>query len=148
MNLGVVVSEFNSEITRRMLIEAKEYAKSLGINVEYVCYSPGAFDMPLIVRELLRKDNIHAVVTLGAIVKGETKHDEVIAFTLAKQLSELSLEYGKPVALGVSGPGMSWEQGLARASEYARRAVDAALKAYTSLGKLRGGNRECSWEVK
>ncbi len=148
MNLGVVVSEFNSEITQRMLTEAEEYAKSRGIKVKYVCYSPGAFDIPLIVRELLRKRDIHAVVTLGAIVKGETKHDEVIAFTLAKQLSELSLEYGKPVALGVSGPGMSWEQGLARASEYARRAVDAALKTYTSLGKLRYGYRGSSREVK
>lgn len=137
MRIGIVVSEFNWEITGKMLSAALEYSGRMGVEVGYVCRVPGAFEIPLFARELAMRGDVDAVVALGAIVKGETMHDEVIGFTLAHMLAEISLECGKPVALGVSGPGMTYEQGLARASEYAERAVRAAVNSCIRLKALR-----------
>lgn len=137
----MLCSQFNGEITDRMLKSALDRCRELGTDVRYVCRVPGAFDMPLFISELLDKEDVDAVVTLGAIVKGDTKHDEVIAAALANNIALLSRSKGKPVSLGVSGPGMSWEEATERADDYAARAVDAAVRMSSSLKELRR-NRE------
>ena len=106
MNVAIVVSDFNYKITSKMLQIALEKIKRLKIDVIHVCKVYGVFDMPIIVDALLKKNNIDAVITLGAIIKGQTKHDEVIAHTVLTSLSYLSLKYKKPVSLGISEPGM------------------------------------------
>jgi len=127
VNLGLVVADFNSEITKKMLDQGVKRSKELGARVAYVCKVPGSFDMPIIIQDLLEKKDVDAVVTLGAIVKGETAHDEIIAATLSDRISALSIKFHKPVALGVSGPRESWAQAETRAEEYANRSVEAAL---------------------
>ncbi len=131
MNIAIVTAEFNEEITSRMLEVALEKAKSLKLQVKYSCKAPGSYDMPIIVDRLLRKEDIDGVVTLGAIIKGQTKHDEMIANTTAKSLTELSIKYQKPVSLGISGPGMQERHAYARIRPVAERAVEAIVK----LGK-------------
>jgi len=111
-----------------MLDQALKHAAKLNAKLTYVCKVPGAYDMPLMIQILLEKDDVDAVVTLGAIVKGETGHDQVIANALASKASELSLRYRKPVTLGVSGPSMTSEQAAERAEEYANRSVESAVK--------------------
>ncbi len=128
IKLGIVVAEFNWEITRRMLDQALKHATELKANTTYVCKVPGAYDMPLAIQMLLEKEDVDAVVTLGAIVKGETRHDEVIANSLASKAADLSMQHRKPVTLGVSGPSMTWEQATARAEEYAIRSVESAVR--------------------
>ncbi len=128
VNLGIVVSEFNYDITSMMLKRAEEHAKFLGANIVDVAHAPGAYDMPILVKKLLAKKNIDAVVTLGAIITGSTKHDEVIAAQMARKFMDLSLEYGKPVSLGVSGPGQTRAQATDRIDDYAKRAVESAVK--------------------
>jgi 6,7-dimethyl-8-ribityllumazine synthase len=68
--LAIVVSEFNSEITFKMLEGARDHAANVSAEVSYILYVPGSFDMPLAVERLLRKKNVDAVVTLGAVIKG------------------------------------------------------------------------------
>jgi len=127
-NLGIVVSEFNSDITNAMLKRAEEHAKLLGAKVIEVATAPGSYDIPIMVKRLLQKKEIDAVVALGAIIEGETGHDEVIAGQLARKLMDLSLESDKPVGLGVSGPGQTRAQAMSRIDEYAKRGVEAAVK--------------------
>lgn len=141
VRIAIVVSEFNYDITYLMLQRAIDYAKFLGAEVTYVIKSPGSYDMTLLVRELLKKDDVDAVVTLGAIVTGATKHDEVIAHQIARKLMDLAEEYGKPVTLGISGPGMNRMQALERVDDYARRAVEAAVKLVKRLETLRSVKR-------
>ena len=133
MNIAIIVSEFNNEVTSRMLLVAKEKANSLGLKVTNICRVPGAYDMPIIADALLQKKNIDAVVTLGAIIKGQTKHDEVISHTSAKSLTDLSIKYQKPVTLGISGPGMQERHAYARIRPVAERAVEAAAKISDQL---------------
>ena len=131
-----MASEFNEKVTSRMLSVAQEKAKFLKLNVKYTCKVPGAFDMPILVDALLQKKDVDAVVTLGAIIKGKTKHDEVIAHAAANKLSELSVKYQKPVSLGISGPGMQERQAYARIRPVAERAVEAVLKISKELKKI------------
>ena len=81
----------------------------------------------------MRKNDVDAVVALGAIITGATKHDEVIAHQVARKLVDLAEKYGKPVTLGISGPGMNRMQALERVDEYARRSVEAAVKLVRRL---------------
>ncbi len=128
IKLAIVVAEFNREITGKMLKEAMKHSSKLKVLVTHICKVPGSYDMPLIIQTLLEKDDVDAVVTLGAIVRGETKHDEVIAHALVTKMVDLSLQYRKPVALGVAGPGVTWRQAEARIKDYACRSVDSAVK--------------------
>ncbi len=137
VRLGIVVSEFNYDITYLMLQKALNHAEFLGAKVTIVFKVPGTYDMPLAVKALLERDDVDAVVTLGAVIQGETKHDEVVANQAARKLIDLSIEYGKPVTLGIIGPGASRMQALERVEEYARRAVEAAVKLAKRLTKFK-----------
>ena len=98
MNIAIVVSEFNEEITSRMLEVAKEKANSMQLTISHICMVPGAYDMPILVDKLLQNQKIDGVATLGAIIQGQTKHDEVISHAAARSLTDLSLKYQKPVS--------------------------------------------------
>lgn len=137
MNIAIVTAEFNEEITSRMLQVAQEKAKALKLDIKYSCKVPGAYDMPLIVDALLQKKDVDGVVTLGAIIKGQTKHDETIANATAWALTELSIRHQKPVSLGISGPGMQERHAHARIRPVAERAVEAVLKVSKELEKIR-----------
>ena len=132
-----MVSEFNQEVTSRMLSVTQEKAKKMKLKITYTCKVPGAYDMPIIVDALLQKKNVDGVVTLGAIVKGQTKHDEVIAHSTANALTELSLKYKKPVSLGISGPGMQERHAYARIRPVAERAVEAIVKITNELERIK-----------
>ena len=132
-----MVSGFNSQVTSRMLEVALERAGALGMRVECVCRVPGAFDMPVAVDALLRNDTVQGVATLGAVIKGQTKHDEVISHATARALQDLSVRYGKPVSLGVTGPGMRERQAYARIRPVAERAVEAVAAISLELEKIR-----------
>lgn len=131
-----MTAEFNDEITSRMLEVALEKAKSLKLQVKYSCKVPGSYDMPLVVDTLLQKKEIDGVVTLGSIIKGQTKHDEVIANATAKSLTELSIKHQKPVSLGISGPGMQERHAYARIRPVAERAVEAVVKLAKELERI------------
>jgi len=131
-----VVSEFNKEVTSRMLSVAQEKANLMKLKIVYTCKVPGVFDMPIIVDALLKKKDVEGVVTLGAIIKGQTKHDEVISHSTAKSLTDLSIKYQKPVSLGISGPGMQERHAYARIRPVAERAVEAVVKISKELQRI------------
>lgn len=137
MNIAIVSAEFNQEVTSKMLDVALEKAKNLKLNVKFTCKVPGIFDMPVVIDALLQKKEVDAVVTLGAVIKGETKHDELIANAVARSLTELSVKYKKPVTLGITGPGMTERQARARIRSVAERAVESAEKIANQLGNIR-----------
>jgi 6,7-dimethyl-8-ribityllumazine synthase len=107
VRIGAVVSEFNYDITQMMLELAKEHAKFLDSEITDIIAVPGVFDMPLAIKKLLDDDEIDAVVTLGAVIEGSTSHDEIVVQHASRKIADLALEYNKPVALGITGPGMT-----------------------------------------
>lgn len=127
IKIGIVASEFNYDVTYSMVELAKEHANFLGAEVYSIIKVPGAFEIPLAVKMLLEKKDVSAVIALGAVIEGQTEHDEIVIQHASRKLSDLSLEYNKPVALGISGPGMSRIEAHERV-DYAKRAVEAAVK--------------------
>jgi len=126
MRLAIVASSFNAEITDRMVERALAKAKELGAEVVEVVRVPGAFEIPPALHRLLRRKDIDAGVAIGAVIKGQTKHDELIAHAVARALLDLEIGTGKPVGLGISGPGMSHALAVRRIGN-AARAVEAAV---------------------
>ena len=136
MKIAIVVAEFNQKITSRMYDVAMETAKKLNLDVIHTSRVPGIFDMPLIIDKLLQRKDIDAVVTLGAGIKGQTKHDEVIAHSTARNIAKLSINHQKPVSLGISGPGMAVRQAYARIRPVSENAVNAAFKVFEEVKKI------------
>jgi len=136
LNVAIVVSEFNEEVTSRMLAVAQEKANTLKLKILHICTVPGAYDMPIIVNSLLQKNDVDAVITLGAIIQGQTKHDEVISHSTAQALTTLSIKYQKPVSLGISGPGMQERHAYARIRPVAERAVESVVKISNELKRI------------
>ncbi len=136
IKIAIVVAEFNKDITDKMLFAAKQRAKNLKMQVKNILHVPGTFDMPLIVEKLLKTHDIDAIITLGAVIKGETGHDVLIANNTARLLADLSLKYQKPIALGITGPDMTVKQAKNRVTTVPKRVVDAAYKMVTTLSQM------------
>jgi 6,7-dimethyl-8-ribityllumazine synthase len=136
MNLGIVVSEFNFDITTMMLEQAKVHAEFLGVNVKKIVSVPGVYDIPLAVKEILKRKDIDGVVTLGAVIEGSTDHDQIVMQHASRKIVDLALEFEKPVALGISGPGMTRLQAQDRIDK-AKSAVEACVKMFNKIKDIR-----------
>ncbi len=132
IKIGAVVSEFNYDITMVMLERAKEHADFLGAEIAETVQVPGVFDMGLAVKNLLEKKNIDGVVAIGAVIEGETEHDDIVIQHAARKIADLAIEYSKPVGLGITGPGMTRLQAEKRI-ERAKGAVEAVVKMHNRL---------------
>src|SRR3972149_5278462 len=107
-----------------MLAAAREKADALGVKVVAVVRVPGSWEIPLAVKAIVGRRDVDAVVAIGALVQGGAKHDELIGDAVARALMDLMLANRKPIGLGITGPGMTWEEGEGRGGK-AGRAGDA-----------------------
>jgi 6,7-dimethyl-8-ribityllumazine synthase len=123
--LGLVVAEFNRSVTEQMEAAARDAAADVGAELVETTHVPGAYDSPLAADRLARRDDVDAVAVVGAIVTGDTDHDQVIASAAAEKLTDVSLDRDTPVTFGVSGPGMSG----AEARERVEKGADAVESA-------------------
>lgn len=134
-NIAAVVAEFNFDINQMMLGLAKEEAKSRGSEITKVFIAPGVFDMALPIKKLLERDDVDAVVALGSVIEGATDHDQIVAQHAARKITDLSLEYDKPVTLGISGPGMTRLDAHKRI-DMGKKAVEAAIKILDRMEEI------------
>lgn len=135
MKIALVVSDFNFDVTSLMLERARRHTEFLGAEVSHIVHVPGVFDMGLAVKRLVKRKDVDGVVMLGAVVKGETMHDELIANVAVRVAAELALQFDKPVALGVTGPGMNRIQALDRVDN-ARNAVESVVRMVRTLKEI------------
>ena len=133
--IGLVAAEFNFDVTSMMIERAKAEADFLGVKIIEEFFVPGVYDIPLAVKKLIQRDDIDAVITIGAVIKGETDHDQVIMAQAARKITDLSLEHNKPVGLGISGPGETKLQAMERI-EMGRNALVAVVKMLQRLDRL------------
>ena len=132
IRVAIVASEFNYDVTLLMLERAKEEVDFLGATLGPVVKTPGVYDIPLAAKALYARNDVDAVVALGAVIEGETQHDEVIMGQAARKLLDLSVEFAKPIGLGISGPGETRLQAQDRI-ENAGNAVRAVVKMVRRL---------------
>jgi 6,7-dimethyl-8-ribityllumazine synthase len=134
VRLGLVVSQFNKEspVTERMAERAREAIEAADATLVETLEVPGSYDTPLAADRLARREDIDAVAVLGAIVAGDTDHDEVIGHAAAQGLTDVSLDRDTPVTMGIIGPGMSHDEARARI-EYGATAVESAIELAEEL---------------
>jgi len=134
--LGLVVAQFNKEspVTSEMATAARERVREREAEIVETIEVPGSYDTPLAADRLARREHIDAVAVLGAIVTGDTDHDQVIADAAAQGLTDVSLDRDTPVALGIIGPGMSHDEARARI-DCGPTAVDSAIDMARELDK-------------
>ncbi|HVN83719.1 MAG TPA: 6,7-dimethyl-8-ribityllumazine synthase [Candidatus Binatia bacterium] len=129
LRFGIAVSRFNNVVTDRLLAGALAALQKHGTaddDVE-VLHVPGAFELPLAAELLASSGRVDGVVCLGAIIKGETIHNEVLASGVVVTLSQLSVRHRLPIAFGVLTTD-TVEQALARAGAKAgNKGAEAAL---------------------
>lgn len=100
MRLGIVASRFNEEISGELLKRAQAEAARLKAEVT-VSKVPGALEIPLALQWMAQSGRFDALVGVGAVVRGETYHFEVVSNESARGLMDVALEFGLPVGNGI-----------------------------------------------
>ncbi len=121
--ISIIASTFHKLQVDQMVEEAKKTATEAGLEVLEVVRVPGSVEKPLAIKRVLEKGEADGVVVLGIIERGETKHGFVMGQSLMHFVMALSLEYMKPITLGVIGPEVLPEQIEPRLLPYAKKAI-------------------------
>jgi 6,7-dimethyl-8-ribityllumazine synthase len=139
LNIALVVSRFNSFITERLLEGALDCLRRHGV-VDAgltVVRVPGAWEIPLTAKRLTHSQKYHAVVCLGAVIRGSTPHFDYVAAEVSKGIAQVSLESGIPVLFGILTTD-TLEQAVERAgSKAGNKGYAAAESALEMVNLLR-----------
>jgi len=135
--VGIVVSRFNAAIGDRLLAGALRALGEAGVAADDVTVVtvPGALETPLALQRLAQTGDYDALVALGAVVRGETYHFEIVANESAAGVSSVQLEFGVPVGNGILTTDTD-DQAAARADTKGFEAVQAALEMANLLDAL------------
>lgn len=138
---GIVASQFNAYYVNGLIDHATKELHALAPRATVTLHRvPGAFEIPIIVRELASRKNVEAIIALGVILQGETSHAENLTRSVTDALQRIALDHGVPVIHGVlsfANEDQARERCLGsninRGTEAARSAVEIA----STLAKLR-----------
>lgn len=140
LRIGIAAARFNEEIVERLVGTARDELARLGVRPEDVVLVrvPGAFELPIAARALLRSaEPPDAVICFGAVIQGETRHFDFVAGAAADGILRVGLETGRPVIFGVLTTG-TLAQAWDRADGTHRRGADSARDAVEMARLLAG----------
>lgn len=133
IRIGIVVSDWNADVTEGLLAGARETLCEWNVaekNIVIIRVA-GSYELPYGAMLLARKKKLHAIIALGCLIKGETKHDEYIATAVANGLMEVSLSYKVPVGFGLV-TALTQEQAEARSRGGSNKGAEAAIAVLQS----------------
>lgn len=133
---ALVVSEWNSEVTESLYSGALDTLLKHGALPENIIRKnvPGSFELTLGAQWMAKQAAIDAVICLGCVIQGETRHFDFICQAVANGITEVSLKYDKPVIFGVLTPNTQ-EQAFDRAGgKHGNKGVEAGITAIKMLG--------------
>ncbi|MCF2489488.1 6,7-dimethyl-8-ribityllumazine synthase [Dyadobacter sp. CY347] len=133
---GILVAEWNTEVTEKLFEGAYQTLINHGATPENIERGnvPGSFELTLGAQWFAERRDIDAVIALGVVIQGETKHNDYINHAVAQGITNVSLKSGKPVIFGVLTPN-NMEQALDRAGGvHGNKGDEAAITAVKMLG--------------
>src|SRR5690606_18191900 len=133
---ALIVSEWNEEVTEALYSGAVETLLKNGANKDLIIRKnvPGSFELSLAAQWMAEKEEIDAVICIGCVIQGETKHFDFICDAVAHGLTQVALKYNKPVIFGVLTPN-THQQALDRAGGiHGNKGDEAAITAVKMLG--------------
>ncbi len=103
LRIAIVVARFNQFVTQRLLDGAQDALRSHGVKEEdsLVAWVPGAFDLPIVAKALAQSHRYDSIVCLGAVIRGETTHYELVASQASTGIARAAMDTGVPVLFGV-----------------------------------------------
>ena len=107
LKVGIVVARFNDLITNKILSGCLDCLKRHGLDTSElsnqvdIVWVPGSFELPIAAKTLLKKKSYDVVIALGAVIRGETSHYDVVISEASKGISQVSNEYDTPIIFGV-----------------------------------------------
>ena len=135
--IGIVVTRFNEFITNKLLSGCLDTLTRHGVDPENIdiAWVPGAFEMPLVAQKMVARE-YHAVICLGAVIRGATPHFEYVSAEVTKGIAQVSLNTGVPVIYGVITSD-TIEQAIERAgTKSGNKGSDAAVTAIEMINLL------------
>jgi 6,7-dimethyl-8-ribityllumazine synthase len=132
-SLALVAATFHKEMAEEMIAAASHEATAQNATIYKTLRVAGSYEIPLITQKLMKDENIDAILVLGYIEKGETLHGEVMGYVIHQALMDLQLQFGKPIGIGIIGPGATRQQAEVRKIGAAKSAVRAALQSLQIL---------------
>lgn len=135
---GIVVSRFNEFISSKLLGGALDALRRHGVQDDEVtvAWTPGSFEIPLVVKRMAESGKYDAVIALGAVIRGSTSHFDYVAAEVSKGVAQVSLGTNVPVLFGVLTTD-TIEQAVERAGTKAgNKGVDAAVAAIEMVNLL------------
>lgn len=140
LKIGVVVSKFNRQVTEKLEQGALETLKQSGVKHIFLTHVPGAIEIPLVTKKLI-KQGCDGVVALGCVIRGETSHYEFVCNSVERGCLSLQLETGIPIGMGVLTTETSL-QALERAGgKKGHKGSDAASVTLEMIGLVQSINR-------
>lgn len=136
LNVAIVVARFNEDVTKRLLKGAIEKLDERGAEEPDVYWVPGSLELPVTALALAEKGGYDAIVALGAVIRGETFHFEVVAMQAAQGLMQVQLDTGVPIAFGVLTT-EDRDQALARSGPKNNKGAEAAEAAIEMANLLK-----------
>lgn len=133
VRVAIVRALFRGDLTKSMEEVVRALAPELRAQITQTLLARGVLETPFLARHALHQNDVDAVVVLGAVIRGETDHDFVVVEQATSALLDLSLELGKPVGVGVIGPGVDLDGAKKRVNEYAAGALDAVVCSWNSV---------------
>jgi 6,7-dimethyl-8-ribityllumazine synthase len=133
---GILVAEWNSEVTERLFEGAYKTLVDYGAAPENIERGnvPGSFELTLGAQWFAQRPDIDAVIALGVVIQGETKHNDYINHAVAQGITNVSLKLDKPVIFGVLTPN-TMEQAMDRAGGiHGNKGDEAAMTAIKMIG--------------
>jgi len=130
--VALVVAQFYEDIADVMEDRATRTLAAADATLGPVVSVPGVYDTPLAADRLARRADVDAVTVLGAVITGDTDHDQVVTHTAARHLAQIGLDRDTPVTFGVTGPDMTVAHAHDRIAN-AAAAVTAALDLLDAL---------------
>ena len=141
LKIGIVIARFNEFITKQLLEGALETLTNSGVKESYitVTWVPGAFELPVVAKNLADNTDVNSVICLGAVIKGETDHYDMVAGNAASGILTTSLSTSKPIIFGVLTTD-TLEQAINRSGgksgNAGRRAAEAAIETSTVINQI------------
>ncbi|MBR4544020.1 MAG: 6,7-dimethyl-8-ribityllumazine synthase [Lachnospiraceae bacterium] len=139
MKVGIVASRFNEIIVNKLLGGAVDGLVRHGVAEENItaAWVPGAFELPVIAKKMAKSGKYDAVICLGAVIRGQTSHYDLVCNEAAKGIAQAGLETEVPVLFGVVTTD-NIEQAIARAgSKAGNKGYDCALSAVEMVNLMR-----------
>ena len=136
LNIAIVVARFNEDVTKRLLRGAQGALEKHGASEPDVFWVPGSLELPVTALALAEKGGHDAIICLGAVIRGETFHFEVVAMQAAQGLMQVQLDTGVPITFGVLTT-EDKDQALARSGLKNNKGAEAAEAAIEMANLLR-----------